>query len=93
MLRLNIFTLKKLTSFFLQYNGKKDTLTLDILNGLMLLFFYTRRILKTQPPIPQYLSTDVADFISKLLVKDPRQRLGGGEDDAEELKRHAFFKV
>lgn len=52
-----------------------------------------RRILKTQPPIPQYLSSDVADFISKLLVKDPRQRLGGGEADAEELKQHPFFKV
>lgn len=38
------------------------------------------------------LGTDVADFISKLLVKDPRQRLGGGEEDAKELKRHPFFK-
>jgi ribosomal protein S6 kinase alpha-5 len=35
----------------------------------------------------------VSDFISKLLVKDPRRRLGGGEEDAEELKRHAFFSV
>jgi len=52
----------------------------------------SRRILKTQPPIPQYLSSDVADFISKLLVKDPRQRLGGGEADADELKQHPFFK-
>lgn len=49
--------------------------------------------MKTQPPIPQYLSPEVADFITKLLVKDPRQRLGGGEDDADELKRHPFFKV
>lgn len=38
------------------------------------------------------LGKDVADFISKLLVKDPRKRLGGGEDDAKELKSHAFFK-
>lgn len=38
------------------------------------------------------LGEDVADFISKLLVKDPRQRLGGGEEDAKELKRHPFFK-
>lgn len=38
------------------------------------------------------LGKDVADFISKLLVKDPRRRLGGGEEDAKELKRHAFFK-
>lgn len=29
----------------------------------------------------------------RLLVKDPRRRLGGGEGDAEELKRHPFFQV
>lgn len=38
------------------------------------------------------LDDDVADFISKLLVKDPKQRLGGGEEDAKELKRHPFFE-
>jgi serine/threonine protein kinase len=47
----------------------------------------------TNPPIPDELSAEVADFITKLLVKDPRKRLGGGEEDAEELKRHSFFKV
>lgn len=52
----------------------------------------SRRILKSNPPIPDSLGKDVADFISKLLVKDPRKRLGGGEEDAKELKRHAFFK-
>lgn len=52
----------------------------------------SRRILKTSPPIPDSLGKDVADFICKLLVKDPRKRLGGGEEDAKELKRHAFFK-
>lgn len=52
----------------------------------------SRRILKTTPPIPETLGQDVADFISKLLVKEPRKRLGGGEGDATELKRHAFFK-
>jgi serine/threonine protein kinase len=47
----------------------------------------------TNPPIPDDLSAEVADFITKLLVKDPRKRLGGGEEDSEELKRHSFFKV
>lgn len=51
----------------------------------------SRRILKTNPPIPDDLSPEVADFITKLLVKDPRKRLGGGVEDAEELKRHPFF--
>ncbi|XP_022915732.1 ribosomal protein S6 kinase alpha-5-like isoform X2 [Onthophagus taurus] len=52
----------------------------------------SRRILKTTPPIPSSLGKEVADFISRLLVRDPRQRLGGGGEDAKELKRHPFFR-
>ncbi|GAB6028091.1 Chromosomal serine/threonine-protein kinase jil-1 [Chamberlinius hualienensis] len=52
----------------------------------------SRRILRSDPPIPDYLSTEVQDFIQRLLVKDPRRRLGGGKGSAEELKRHCFFK-
>ncbi|XP_043250460.1 ribosomal protein S6 kinase alpha-5-like isoform X1 [Colletes gigas] len=52
----------------------------------------SRRILKTDPPIPSHLSPTVQDFILRLLVKDPRQRLGGGPDDARELKEHSFFR-
>lgn len=52
----------------------------------------SRRIIKSNPPIPTYLSPEVTDFISKLLIKDPRKRLGGGPADAEELKSHVFFK-
>jgi serine/threonine protein kinase len=51
------------------------------------------QILTAEPHIPDGLSPEASDFISKLLVKDPRQRLGGGENDAEELKRHPFFIV
>jgi serine/threonine protein kinase len=46
------------------------------------------QIITEQPYLPDYLSFDAANFISKLLVKDPRKHLGGGEDDAEELRRH-----
>lgn len=52
----------------------------------------SRRILKSHPPIPDFLSAPVQDFIRKLLVKDPRKRLGGGNGDAQELKSHPFFK-
>lgn len=52
----------------------------------------SKRILKTQPPIPDHLSVEVRDFIQRLLIKDPRKRLGGGVSDANELKRHKFFK-
>ena len=52
----------------------------------------SRRILKSHPPIPDYMSITVQDFIRRLLVKDGRKRLGGGREDANELKRHPFFK-
>ncbi|GIY65281.1 ribosomal protein S6 kinase alpha-5 [Caerostris extrusa] len=54
----------------------------------------SKRILKcAPPPIPDHLSSDVKDFIKRLLVKDPRRRLGGGKADSEELKQHRFFKT
>ncbi|XP_021945279.1 ribosomal protein S6 kinase alpha-5 isoform X3 [Folsomia candida] len=52
----------------------------------------SRRILKIEPPIPDDLSPPVKDFICKMLIKEPRQRLGGGPTDATEVKSHAFFK-
>ncbi|XP_011640915.1 ribosomal protein S6 kinase alpha-5-like isoform X2 [Pogonomyrmex barbatus] len=52
----------------------------------------SRRILKNDPPpMPSHLSVNVSDFITRLLIKDPRQRLGGGPRDAKELKEHPFF--
>lgn len=48
------------------------------------------------------MSPDTADILQKvrmrerneyqLLTKDPKKRLGGGPTDAEEVKRHPFFK-
>lgn len=52
----------------------------------------SRRILKNDPlSQPSYLSDEVWDFITRLLVKDPRRRLGGGPRDAKDLKEHPFF--
>ena len=53
----------------------------------------SKRILKSEAPMPNFLSDDVKDFILKLLVKDPRKRLGGGISDAEEVKSHRFFRT
>ncbi|XP_063857692.1 LOW QUALITY PROTEIN: ribosomal protein S6 kinase alpha-5-like [Scylla paramamosain] len=53
----------------------------------------SRRILKTQPPLPSGVSPEVRDLISRLLVKDPHQRLGGGPRDALEIKDRVFFKA
>lgn len=52
----------------------------------------SRRILKSHPPIPDFISPSVQDFIRNLLVKDPRKRLGGGAGDAQDLKSHPFFR-
>jgi len=38
---------------------------------------------------PDHISPIAADFISKLLVRDPHQRLGG--KGSEEVKQHPFF--
>ncbi|KDR13365.1 probable serine/threonine-protein kinase DDB_G0288795 isoform X4 [Zootermopsis nevadensis] len=53
--------------------------------------FTNFRILKQRIRIPQQYSPEVTDFIRKLLRKDPKRRLGGGRDDAVEIKRHPFF--
>uniref|UniRef100_A0A336MEQ0 non-specific serine/threonine protein kinase n=1 Tax=Culicoides sonorensis TaxID=179676 RepID=A0A336MEQ0_CULSO len=50
----------------------------------------SRRILRTEPPL-RGMGAEVKDFIEKLLVKDPRRRLGGNAADASELKSHPFF--
>lgn len=52
----------------------------------------SKRILRSHPPIPDYMSSSVQDFIKRLLVKDARKRLGGGIEDANELKKHPFFR-
>ncbi len=36
----------------------------------------SKRILNAEPLMPDLLSTEVRDFILRLLVKDPRKRLG-----------------
>ena len=42
-------------------------------------------------PIPD-VSSEANDLILKLLSKDPHKRLGGNDDDADEIKAHPFFK-
>ncbi|KXJ78636.1 hypothetical protein RP20_CCG003981, partial [Aedes albopictus] len=52
----------------------------------------SKKITNTEAVIPDHLSREAKDFIRKLLVKDPRRRLGGGSADASELKSHDFFR-
>jgi serine/threonine protein kinase len=54
---------------------------------------FLRHITGTERCFSDNISNEASDFILKLLTKDPRKRLGGGKDGAEDLKRHPFFKV
>lgn len=53
----------------------------------------SQRILKAAPPLPPSLGAEVADFIGKLLNKDPEKRLGGNRTDARDVKAHPFFRT
>ncbi|KAM9841016.1 serine/threonine-protein kinase N2 [Aulostomus maculatus] len=41
---------------------------------------------------PRFLSPEAVSLIQKLLQKNPEMRLGAGEEDAAQIKRHKFFK-
>ncbi|KDQ62195.1 hypothetical protein JAAARDRAFT_30093 [Jaapia argillacea MUCL 33604] len=49
-------------------------------------------ILEDEPLYPITMPRDAVSVLQKLLTRDPTRRLGSGKDDAEEIKRHAFFK-
>ena len=53
----------------------------------------SRRILKSEPLYPQEMSAVAKDLIQRLLMKDPKKRLGCGPRDADEIKEHPFFQV
>ncbi|XP_072437048.1 ribosomal protein S6 kinase alpha-5-like isoform X2 [Chiloscyllium punctatum] len=52
----------------------------------------SRRILKNDPPFPLEIQPTAKDLVQKLLVKDPKQRLGSGLTGAAEIKSHSFFQ-
>ncbi|KAF5273820.1 hypothetical protein FQA39_LY00935 [Lamprigera yunnana] len=41
---------------------------------------------------PGFVSLKAQDLIAELLIKNPRRRLGSGPNDAEDVKKHVFFK-
>ncbi|XP_077141671.1 RAC-beta serine/threonine-protein kinase [Ranitomeya variabilis] len=48
-------------------------------------------ILMEEIRFPRTLSPEAKSLLSGLLKKDPKQRLGGGPTDAQEVKDHRFF--
>jgi serine/threonine protein kinase len=60
--------------------------------------FYSRnretmfeKIMKAEISFPPFMSANAKDLIGKLLIRDPKDRMGSSERDAAELKEHPFF--
>lgn len=49
-------------------------------------------ILEDEPLYPIHMPRDSVSILQSLLTRNPSQRLGSGPDDAEEIKRHPFFR-
>jgi classical protein kinase C len=49
-------------------------------------------ILEDEPLYPITMPRDAVSILQKLLTRDPSRRLGSGKGDAEEIKKHPFFK-
>eukprot|EP00456_Euglypha_rotunda_P056226 TRINITY_DN4612_c0_g1_i13.p1 TRINITY_DN4612_c0_g1~~TRINITY_DN4612_c0_g1_i13.p1 ORF type:complete len:352 (-),score=53.39 TRINITY_DN4612_c0_g1_i13:106-1161(-) len=50
------------------------------------------KIIRAKLHFPNYLSPEACSLLSQLLERNPKKRLGGGPDDANEVKKHPFFK-
>ncbi|XP_050085878.1 RAC-gamma serine/threonine-protein kinase isoform X1 [Anopheles aquasalis] len=48
-------------------------------------------ILMEEVKFPRQISANARSLLSGLLVKNPKQRLGGGQEDAKEIMAHPFF--
>ncbi|KZP01332.1 hypothetical protein CALVIDRAFT_532947 [Calocera viscosa TUFC12733] len=49
-------------------------------------------ILEDEPLYPITMPRDAVSILQKLLTRDPARRLGSGANDAEDIKKHPFFK-
>jgi len=49
-------------------------------------------ILEDDVVYPIHMSRDSVSLLQKLLAKDPNKRLGAGPNDADDIKKHSYFK-
>lgn len=69
----------------------------EMLTGLPAFYDKDRKknhhnIVNNEPDLKfEFLSGDAVDLLSKLLIKDPNERLGSGENGSADVKNHAFF--
>lgn len=54
---------------------------------------HPRRISKRDPPFPKDMGPLAKDLIQRLLIKDPKKRLGSGPSGADNVKKHPFYQV
>uniref|UniRef100_W5N9G8 Ribosomal protein S6 kinase n=1 Tax=Lepisosteus oculatus TaxID=7918 RepID=W5N9G8_LEPOC len=52
----------------------------------------SKRILRSEPPFSSEIGPLAKDLIQRLLIKDPKKRLGSGPSGAEEVKKHPFYQ-
>uniref|UniRef100_A0AAR2KL98 Ribosomal protein S6 kinase n=1 Tax=Pygocentrus nattereri TaxID=42514 RepID=A0AAR2KL98_PYGNA len=51
-----------------------------------------KRILKKDPPYPKDMGPLAKDIIQRLLIKDPKERIGSGPSGAQNVKSHPFYQ-
>ena len=51
-----------------------------------------RNIVSQELQVPFYMSAEVEDLLRRLLDRNPEKRIGAGIEDADEIKRHPWFK-
>ncbi|TRY91783.1 hypothetical protein DNTS_023742 [Danionella cerebrum] len=51
------------------------------------------RIKKKDPPFPKDIGPVAKDLIQRLLIKDPKMRLGSGSSGAQSVKNHPFYQA
>lgn len=50
-----------------------------------------KKIMFSDLTFPEDMAADTQDFIGKLLVRDPTQRLGHGPSGSTDVKAHPYF--
>ena len=70
------------------FKGKDDNETLDNIRNLK----YSWEIYQDHKKIEINIPKEAKDLIEKILVKDPKKRIGFGSKDYKEIKSHIYFK-
>ena len=70
------------------FKGKNDDETLINIKNVNYSFDIEKKNEKKNISIPK----EAMDLIQKILIKDPRKRIGYGSKDYKEIKEHPFFK-